>query len=240
MQSLGRPGQQGRAGRDQVELGLKEMFWLWYWSRGGLHTEPKDVWQTQVPTCRVHYDKGLKVRWVLALLTEVLGSFSIGAQAVAEKAQETFIHAFIHGIFIEYRTWHWEYGYEQDRALPFMKLVREAGVKYEWQKGDLIIVVINAMTRMNTILQEGSCSLARQSVNALSKRAGIQDQSPSAMASLPAVHLDQVKQVLFGGSNLALLLRNNLSNCRDRPCAHAKKKCGMWSETKFRTRRADV
>lgn len=100
--------------------------------------------------------------------------------------------------------------------------------------------MISAMTRMSTVLQEGSCSLARQSVNAPSKRAGIQGQAPSAMASLPVVHLDQVKQVLFGDSYLALLLRNNLSNCRDRPCTYAEKKCGMLSETKFKTGRAGV
>lgn len=38
-------------------------------------------------------------RWVVvmsALLIQVLGSFSTGAQEVAEKTQETFTHSFTH------------------------------------------------------------------------------------------------------------------------------------------------
>lgn len=73
------------------------------------------------------------------------------------------------------------------------------------------------------VSEEGLCSVAGPSVSAPSKRAGVQDQAPSAMASAPAVHLGQVRQVLSGGSNLALPLSHNPSNCTDRLCAHAKK-----------------
>ena len=94
----------------------------------------------------------------------------------------------------------------------------------------MLPVVLNAMTRMNTVLQEGSGSVARKSVSALSQRAGVQDQAPSTMSSVPAVPSDQMRQVLFGGSNPALPLRNRPSNCRDRPCAHARKERGVLSE----------
>lgn len=72
-----------------------------------------------------------------------------------------------------------------------------------------------------------------QSVSAASKGAGVQEQAPSTMASVPAVHLDQVRQVFSGGSNSVLPLTDSLSNCRDRPCVQAKR-AGL------RTRRVGV
>ena len=94
----------------------------------------------------------------------------------------------------------------------------------------MLPVVINTMTKMNTVLQESSSSVVGQGVSTLSQRSGVQDQAVSTTSSVPAVHLDQMRQELFGGSNPACPLRNKPSNCRDRPCALAKKECGVLSE----------
>lgn len=119
MQSWGRRGLQGKASRTWAggrALTVALVPWL------GFMLDLKVRGKHSCPPGRGLLRLGLGGRgagsgWLPVLLIQVLGSLSIGAQAVAEKAQEIVTHLFIHACMhstniYRVQNLHREYRYE--------------------------------------------------------------------------------------------------------------------------------